>query len=332
MPKVSIVMPVYNVEKYLRQCMDSILNQTLADIEVICVNDGSKDNSPAILQEYAAKDKRVKVINKTNSGYGHSMNVGIDASTGEYLGIVEPDDYILPGMYEDLYKNAIASDADIVKGDFYRFVDGKNGVERTYFQLSKLEKYYHRIIDPGEEPAVFKFIMNTWSGIYKLDFLRAHNIRHNETPGASFQDNGFWFQGFCRSHKVMFIDRPYYMNRRDNPNSSVKDKTKVYCANVEYEYIKNFLIKNDLYEKFKYVYAMKAWHNYWFTYNRIDKKFKSEYLKSISKDLRWFFDKNEIEKSYFSKNELRSMRLISRHPMLFHYAYRVVGRLRGKLK
>ena len=93
MPKVSVLVPIYTVEKYLRQCLDSLINQTLEDIEIICINDGSTDSSPEIIKEFQAKDVRIKVINKENSGYGASMNMGVDMATGEYIGIVESDDY-----------------------------------------------------------------------------------------------------------------------------------------------------------------------------------------------------------------------------------------------
>ena len=104
MAKISVIVPVYNAEKYLRQCLDSIVSQTLRDIEIICVNDGSTDASLSILEEYAAKDSRIVVISKPNAGYGHSMNMGLDKATGEYMGIVDADDYILPTMYETLYQ------------------------------------------------------------------------------------------------------------------------------------------------------------------------------------------------------------------------------------
>jgi len=103
MAQVSVVVPVYNVEPYLRTCMESITRQTLRDLEIICVNDGSKDGSLAILKEFAEKDPRIVLIDQPNGGYGKAMNAGIDRATGEYLGIVEPDDFIALTMYEDLY-------------------------------------------------------------------------------------------------------------------------------------------------------------------------------------------------------------------------------------
>ena len=118
-PKVSVVVPIYNVEKYLRQCLDSIVNQTLKDIEIICVDDGSTDSSPEIIQEYAAKDSRVKVITKPNSGYGNSMNRGFDLAEGEYVGIVESDDYAELDMFEKLYQRAEKNKLDVVKSGYY---------------------------------------------------------------------------------------------------------------------------------------------------------------------------------------------------------------------
>ena len=114
MPKVSIIVPTYNVEMYLDQCMESLQRQTLKDIEIICVNDGSKDHSLEIMQRYAADDPRIVIIDKENGGYGKAMNVGLDRATGEYIGILEPDDYVPLNMYEDLYQAAKERDLDFV--------------------------------------------------------------------------------------------------------------------------------------------------------------------------------------------------------------------------
>ena len=308
MPKVSVVLPIYNVEQYLRECLDSVVKQTLKDIEIICVNDGSTDSSLQIIKEFAEKDARIKIIDKPNSGYGHSMNVGIDAATGEYLGIVEPDDFVSLNMFEELAAVADRVKADIVKADFYRFVTINNRVNRTYYQLSKWGDFYNRMVDPEKELQVFKLIMNTWSGIYRLDFINKYHIRHNETPGAAFQDNGFWFQGFCLTHKVYFVDKAYYVNRRDNPNSSVKDKKKVYCANIEYEFIKKFLNDNGLYDKFEMPFLMKLWHNCWFTYGRIGDEFKKEYASYIQQELKQYDAKLYEDPAFFNNDEQKRIR------------------------
>ena len=119
-PKVSIVVPIYNVEQYLVQCLDSILAQTLQDIEIILVDDGSKDASGTICDVYADKNSRVRVFHQPNGGYGKAVNLGFSLAQGEYLGIIESDDFIKPEMFERLYLAAVQHDADIVKSNFYR--------------------------------------------------------------------------------------------------------------------------------------------------------------------------------------------------------------------
>ena len=152
MAKVSIIVPTYNVEQYLVECMESIVNQTLQDIEIICVDDGSTDNSGKILDDYAQKDNRIKVIHKQNEGYGKAMNIGLDTATGEYIGIVEPDDYVALDMYESLYKIAKENDVDFVKADYQSFIGEKE--ERTFYyvKLYNGEKnYYNKVINLQED-------------------------------------------------------------------------------------------------------------------------------------------------------------------------------------
>ena len=276
MAKVSIIVPIYNVEQYLEECMDSIIGQTLKDLEIICINDGSTDNSLDILKKYAASDDRIIIIDKKNEGYGCAMNDGLDCASGEYVGIVEPDDYVDLHMYEDLYHIAKEKNLDIVKADFYRFVCNKKGeVLKSYDALSKDGTGYNEVIDPKKNDKIFRYVLNTWSGIYRRAFIEKYHIRHNTTPGASFQDNGFWFQTFCLADRVYFINKPYYMNRRDNPNSSVKSREKVYCMNEEYRFIyEQFLSRYpNLKKRFIYVYSMQRFRNYFWTYSRIDRRF-----------------------------------------------------------
>ena len=142
MIKVSIVVPVYNVEKYLRQCMDSIVNQTLKEIEIICVDDGSTDSSGDILDEYASRDNRVRVIHKENKGYGHSMNMGFHAANGKYIGIVESDDYAEPEMFEVLYEEAEKKQLDVIKSSFYFYYSIPEEKNEKYEIVSKILPNY----------------------------------------------------------------------------------------------------------------------------------------------------------------------------------------------
>lgn len=312
MVKVSVIVPAYNVSPYLKECMDSLIGQTLQEMEFICVNDGSTDNTLEILQEYQKKDGRVKIIDKENGGYGKAMNIGLDACTGEYVGILEPDDYVRTNMYQELYEKAVENDVDIIKADFYRFVHDENGKEIDYYhQLTNDPDGYNRVIDPYEEPIVFKYIMNTWSGIYKRSFLEKHHIRHNETPGASFQDNGFWFQTFCFAKRIYFVDKPYYMNRRDNPNSSVHNKAKVFCMNDEYAYIHDFL---DAHPKFKEryvgVYSFKRYHNYVNSYKRVGEEFKDIYMERFQKEMQEANDLGELKEGCFTEREWKLIQIL----------------------
>lgn len=302
MVKVSIIIPVYNVEKYLAECMESVVGQTLADIEIICVNDGSLDGSLKLLKEYERRDHRIVLINQENRGYGSAVNCGMAHASGEYVGIVEPDDYIAPGMYEELYKTAKEYDLDFVKADFYRFRTEKDGEkEFTYNHLSPDPEDYHKVFNPGRQPEALRFIMNTWSGIYRQDFLGKYGIRHHETPGASFQDNGFWIQTFVYGERAMLVDKPYYRNRRDNPDSSVNSREKVYCINIEYDYIRGLLIKNPVvWERFKYMYWFKKYHNYMGTLWRIGEEYRREYVLRFSEELKRGMALGEIKRDVFS--------------------------------
>lgn len=316
MAKVSIIVPTYNVEQYLEECMESIVGQTLKDLEIICVNDGSTDNSLNILKRYASTDDRIIIIDKKNEGYGCAMNDGLDRASGEYIGIVEPDDYVDLHMYEDLYHIAVEKNLDIVKADFYRFVRNKNGETlKSYDALSKDGSGYNKVIDPKKNDKIFKYVLNTWSGIYRREFLEKYHIRHNTTPGASFQDNGFWFQTFCLAERVYFVNRPYYMNRRDNPNSSVKSRTKVYCMNEEYKYIHEFLdARPELKKIFIYVYSMQRFRNYFWTYSRIDRRFKKEYLERMCAELKEADADKELNKDYFTPLEWKKICWIIKNP------------------
>ena len=303
--KVSIVVPVCNVEQYLRECLDSCVNQTLREIEIICVNDGSTDGCLDILKEYAEKDDRVRVIDKDNAGYGHTMNIGMDMARGEYIGIVESDDFVELNMYEELYKTAEENGVDWVKADFNRFLRENDGsLKCTYNDVAKKKEYYNKVMCPLDEPFSFRFIMNTWSGIYRRDFLVDNCIRHQETPGASFQDNGFWFQTMIRADRIYVVDKPYYMNRRDNPNSSVYNKKKVYNINHEYNYIHDILSSEpELFTKFIGIYTLKKFHNYMNNYRRIGADDQKEYLINISEDFRKSIENGEYVKDAFMPYE-----------------------------
>lgn len=220
-PKVSVVVPVYNTEKYLRQSLDAVLAQSLREIEIICVNDGSTDGSLEILREYEKKDSRVRVISKPNAGYGHSVNVGIDAATGEYLAIAEPDDYTAPEMYETLYSAAREHHAPLVKCDWELFWESA-GTEtrRERWRLVHCGDAAS-VFPPHENPTMVADASGIWAAVYDLAWLRKNGIRCSETPGASFQDTAFVVKTYLCAGKMVFVPRAFVSYRQTNPNSSI---------------------------------------------------------------------------------------------------------------
>ena len=317
--KVSIVVPIYNVEKYLDQCLNSIRRQKLKDIEIICVDDGSKDNSLAIIRKYAAKDPRIVVITKPNKGYGNTMNMGMDAAKGEYIGIVESDDYVDSHMFYDLYNLAKKHDAEIVKSDYIEFSTEKTK-SFDYIHTVTIPDFYNRIVNAEESEDIFHFRMNTWTGIYKTSFIRKNCIRHNETPGASYQDNGFWFQTLSLSKRIYFTDKAYYYYRQDNPNSSINNKGKVFCMCDEFDYIRKFVdINDEVKAKYLKVFLVKKYFNYFYTYKRIADEFKIDFLTRFAKEFNDSYFAKEFDETLMAESEMIKLWRIMRDPKQFYY-------------
>ncbi len=287
MSKVSVVIPVYNVEKYLRECLDSVVNQTLKDIEIICVNDGSTDSSLDILNEYASKDNRIKIIDKKNTGYGHSMNVSIDNATGEYLGIVEPDDYIELDMYETLYNKAKESDLDYIKGNYYKYSTIPNITNKKFVPFDKTD-IYEKVINPNNYIKTFTGGMSIWASIYKIDFLKQNKIRFLETPGASFQDTSFGIKTIFSAQKAMYLRNAFYHYRTDNINSSVKSNSKIFCICDELQELENRYATDK--EKMLIINALKI-DKYTWNYDRLNQEGKKKFIKTYKKEIKKIFSK-----------------------------------------
>lgn len=318
-PKVSIVIPIYNVEKYLAECLESVCAQTLREIEIICVNDGSTDSSKSIIEKFMSKDKRVKCVDKKNSGYGNTMNRGFDAATGEYIGIVESDDFMDKRAFEILYNEAKKYDLDLIKSDYYTFY-GETGTTE-YIHTCPDPKHYRKVIGKDKAPEVFEFRMNTWTGLYKKEFIEKNNIRHNETPGASYQDNGFWFQTISLAERLMYIDQAFYHYRQDNPNSSINSKSKIYCMCDEYDFIYDFLDAHPA-EKKKYFvpYFKKRFFNCMTTYHRVSNENKLLFLERFSDDLKKLIKRNNFKISDLQDEWMESIvsRIIDDYELFFY--------------
>lgn len=206
-----------NVERYLDQCLTSIENQTHRDLEIICLNDGSTDGSLAIMQAHAARDARVRVIDKPNEGYGATCNRGLSEATGEWIAIVEPDDWVEPGMYHDLLAlvDSLGGRVDIAKSAYWRvYEDGKR-------PLKVKCAYYRRVKPPtqpfaiGQAAELLSHHPSIWSAIYRRSFLEEKGIRFREYPGAGWADNPFLVETLCQTNSIAYLDEPYYCYRED---------------------------------------------------------------------------------------------------------------------
>ena len=308
MPKLSIIIPIYNVEKYLGECLDSVINQTLTDIEILCVNDGSTDSSGQILAEYQSRDNRIKVINKENSGYGISMNMGLDAATGEYIGIVESDDFVTNTMFADLYNIALNNDAEIVKSDYFYYTTANNQTRKAG-KISKFKS--NKVFAAKEYPELIKMQPSIWSAIYKREFLNQNNIRFLETPGASYQDTAFSFKAISLAKRIVLTDKAYLHYRQDNVNSSVRSKDKVFMICGEYDEIDRFLSENPEVKKFaNTIKLIKQYKAYMWNLVRIDEQFRDSFIDVFSDTFKKYYESNEINKEFYKKFRKKDFELL----------------------
>lgn len=314
--KVSVLVPIYNVEKFLPECLDSLINQTLKEIEIICINDGSKDDSLKIIKKYAKKDKRIKIINKKNSGYGDSMNQGLKKATGEYIGIVESDDFVDLDAFEKLYKLAIKVNADVVKSNFYEYY-GKTKKDKAVSNLFP-EEEINRLIDPRKNRQIFYQPPCIWAAIYKRQFLKENKINFLPTPGASYQDTGFNFKVWSIARRAYFTKRPFLHYRQDNSGSSVKDSGKIYCVKEEYDNIDNYLLKQGIMEELAPIAYTCRFGGYVWNLKRLKLIPALKFAKIAKKDYKvakkaGYLDPNKLD----AVGKYNSRLMAIRHPVIY---------------
>lgn len=223
MPSISVIMPMLNVEATIRPCIESVLHQSFQDIEILCVDGGSTDKTPEILKEYARYDPRITILHSEIKSYGHQVNIGMGAATGDYIGLVEADDYISTKMYELLIDTARRNgNPDIVKSGYYslyRFEVGGETVAQfpldcptgEVFSLKKYRRKHYKILDA--HPSV-------WSCIYRRDFLTANSIKMVEAPGGGWVDNPFFIETLCKATTIAWVNEPLYYYSEATVNSS----------------------------------------------------------------------------------------------------------------
>lgn len=278
MPAISVLIPIYNVEKYLEECLDSLVAQTFTDFEAICINDGSTDSSPEIIQRFMEVDPRFKVIDKPNSGYGASMNQGLDVAQGGYIAILESDDKFEPFALELLYDAACKYEAEVVKADFSLYWSTPAEQTERFGITNGLPEGV--VINPKEDARIFYRKPSIWSALYDHAFLKENDIRFLETPGASYQDAGFNFKVWTAATRVVFLDESILFYRQDNEQSSVNSPAKLFCVCDEYEEMRRWCAEDA--EKRGWTEGIRSrmkFDSYLWNYDRLSSELQQEFLE-----------------------------------------------------
>lgn len=285
MPKISVIVPVYNVEKWLQRCIDSILGQTYKDFELILVDDGSSDNSGAICDDYAKKDGRIKVIHKDNGGVSSARNVGIDSSAGEYIMFVDSDDSIDSAMLENMLLG-LNDSVDLVISSIEMIINNKNYV---YVVSDGVKSSSEFLSDYCNE----KFPKICFCGpvckLYKKEIIDRYNLRFNVELNLG-EDTYFNFSYIQYCAEVFTISKPYYFYFRENVNSlfsKFQKNTHEQSATV-FDFslwvMQKMKINQDLLEKYKYNHVRSLIGYLIKAYMTSDKKTFLYYLKQLSTD------------------------------------------------
>ncbi|MHB8129138.1 MAG: glycosyltransferase family 2 protein [Mobilitalea sp.] len=310
MAKVSIIIPIYNVELYLDECLDSIINQSLQDIEIICVNDGSTDSCLDILTEYAQKDKRIVIINKKNTGYGHSMNIGISHATGDYIGIVESDDFVELSMFERLYIEAINNKVEVVKSNYFEYRT-LEGIQECFYE-NLVHCQYNKVFKPIDDLKIFYVICSIWSGIYERNFLINNKIHFLETPGASYQDTSFAFQVWLSAKKVYLVKDAFVHYRMDNTGSSMNKLDKTLYLFNQFEKIECLLnLQNPKNDKLIKLAIFIKYRTYKYFYNILSANIKCKFYLHVLEEAKSDYEKGLLSSIDFENIEWEEEHIIN---------------------
>lgn len=237
MPKVSVIVPIYNVEKYLEKCINSLLSQTLEDIQIILVNDGSKDNSGNIAKEYEKNNKnRIIYVEKENGGLSDARNYGLKYATGDFIAFLDSDDYIEKNAYEEMYNKAIEENADYVECDFIWEFPNKIRVDKQYPYKNKKEMLsFVRVV--------------AWNKLIKRQLIIDNNLEFPK--GLRYEDVEFTYKLIPFINKFAYVDKPFiHYVQREGSIANVQNERTAEIFTV-LDNVIEFYKKNNIYEKYR---------------------------------------------------------------------------------
>ena len=314
---ISVLVPIYNVERYLDECLSSLRVQTFGDFEAICINDGSTDGSREIVQKYLDADARFRVIDKENSGYGASMNRGLTAAKGKYIAILESDDFFDPRALETLHDAAEKKESEVVKANFWLYWSAPEGRRELFPIVGPGES--GRTVRPLDDIAIFFRKPSIWSALYRRDFLERNDINFLETPGASYQDAGFNFKVWASARKATFIDAPVLSYRQDNEGSSVNSSAKAFCVCDEYASMESFVAERggaDVDRLFAILERMK-FDSYMWNLDRLDASLCEGFALRASEELSAALSDGKLDLGLFEPGARADLLALVRDPVEF---------------
>lgn len=315
MIKISVIIPSLNVADYIEECILSVINQDMDDVEILCIDAGSTDGTREILGRYAESNENMKVFISQKKSYGYQVNYGIDMAKGKYITVIESDDYAALDMLSQLYNTAEEYNADVVKADYINFLEDDCG-EKNFFVnhlfIGKDEYLYNCCLSNESLPVhVYLHDDNLWSAIYKKDFLKEKKIRFNESAGAAYQDIGFLQQIRMLARRIVYIDDMLYYYRTDRVESSSNQPGWLRNIYQEYTFLVDGKISETkewtLYNKYvsgsiAYLFIMELKRSIISTKFVIENTSWFEYYKKMALIIREFIDKNKITEYIFPDN------------------------------
>lgn len=316
-PEVSVLIPIYNVERYLERCLTSLVGQTYDDFEAICINDGSTDGSRSIIQRFLDADSRFRVIDKENSGYGASMNRGLDAARGRYVAILESDDFFEPDALAVLHEAAEMNQAEVVKANFYLYWSRPEERRELFRVVDEVEAGH--VLRPLDDLAVFFRKPSIWSALYRRDFLVDDRIRFLETPGASYQDSGFNFKVWASARRVAFLAEPVLNYRQDNEGSSVNNPGKVFCVCDEYASMEEFVRARGSADERRLLAILQRMKldSYLWNYDRLAPELRPAFVARAAEEFSGALERGEVDLALFEPAAEADLRAMVADPAAF---------------
>lgn len=284
--KVSVLIYVLNAICYIEKCILSVMNQTLQEIEILVIDGGSTDGTLEVIEKLSHEDTRIRLIHSV-PGVGRQFNTGLKEARGEYIGICESDDYLLPDMYEEQYELAKQYELDILRADANHFVENSKGEERIFsVKLSREDALYNCVLDLTKDKHVLELGVNSfWSGLYRREFLLKEKLFMNETKGAAYQDTTFSFLTVIKAKRAMLSHKAFYCYRLDNPNSSVNNPQRLTMLIEEYRLLKKRLEEEGIFEKYKQMYFAWKIRGHIGFYDSLSKELRKYYVPLMYQDM-----------------------------------------------